>query len=322
MKAIVYRRYGGPEVLRQENLPLPTPRPDEVRIQVKAASVNSWDWDRLTGRPYIVRFDGGFRQPMHKVLGCDVAGIIDAVGDKVTQWAVGDAVFGDFSGAHWGGFAEYVCGPAHLLAAVPSGMDFGTAAAIPQAGVLALQGMRQGGLREGQRVLINGAGGGVGTFALQMARAAGAEVTVVDHTRKLALLRELGADHLIDYTQTDYTRTEQPYDLILDMVARRSFSDYRRALAPGGAFVIVGGYMRTIFPTALRGKLLALTDQRRMGLLLHHPNAADQEILAGQVHRGELEAVIGQRFPLAEVPAALDLIGKGEAWGKLVIDIG
>lgn len=321
MKAIIYSQYGRPEDLRLAEVPRPEPAADEVLIKVKAAAVNSWDWDRVRGKPILARLESGLRKPRRQILGADVAGTVVAAGGEVTQWQVGDRVFGDISGCHWGGFAEYALARAAVLARIPDGMDFAEAAAIPQAGVLALQGLRQGQLAAGRHVLINGAGGGVGTFAVQMAKAAGAEVTAVDHGSKLEGLRALGADHLIDYTQMPYTANGRQYDLILDNVANQTFGAYRNALRPGGHFVMVGGRTRTILTVLLRGALGGGADKKHLGLLLHKPNAADLEVLKARIAAGEVKPIIGHRFPLAETGAAIRLLGEGKAWGKVVIAV-
>lgn len=320
MQAIVFTEYGEPDRLHLQEVALPTPAADEVRIAVHAASVNSWDWDLLHGRPFINRLLFGLTRPKSvQILGADVAGRVDAVGANVTQFQPGDALFGDLSAAKWGGFAEAVCARADLLARIPEGVTFTQAAAIPQAGVLALQGLRQGGLAQGQKVLLNGAGGGVGTFALQLAKAAGAEVTAVDRAEKLAGLTALGADHVIDYTQQDFTRNGQVYDLILDVVAARSVFAIRRALAPAGHYIVVGGTTPVIFQVLLLGSLLSRIGSRKLRLLFHQPNARDLDELVAQVKAGALTPIIDRTYPLRETPEAVRHLGEGRQVGKVVI---
>ncbi|MCH8089835.1 MAG: NAD(P)-dependent alcohol dehydrogenase, partial [Chloroflexi bacterium] len=252
MKAIVYHKYGLPDVLGFEEVEKPTPRDDEVLVKVHAASINSWDWDLLRGRP-VVRMWGLFK-PKYTIPGSDIAGRVEAVGRKVKQFQPGDEVYGDLSGCGWGGFAEYVCGRENALALKSTSMTFEEAAAVPQAGLLALQGLRDKiEIRPGHKVLMNGAGGGVGTFAIQIAKNLGAEVTGVDSARKFDMIRSLGADHVIDFAIEDFTKNGQQYDLILDVVASRSMFDYKRALSPHGTYVMIGGSGARILQVMLLG---------------------------------------------------------------------
>jgi len=318
MQAIVYTAYGPPHVLQYKEVEKPVPKAAEVLIKVHATSINSWDWDLLRGEPFLARLEG-LRKPKYQILGCDVAGRVEAVGSHVTQFQPGDAVFGDLSACGWGGFAEYVCAQENALTLKPAGMTFAQAAAIPQAAVLALQGLRDHrAIQPGQKVLINGAGGGVGTFAVQMAKTFGAEVTAVDHTQKLDRLRALGADHVIDYTKADFTRNGQRYDLILDVVATRSLFDYKRALTPDGIFVMVGGATATIFQAATLGTWFSLTGRQKLGLLLHKPNK-DLDFIKALFAAGQVIPVIDQCYSLAEVPDAFHYFGQGHAQGKVVI---
>jgi len=320
MKAMVYTTYGPPDQLQQREVATPTPKDHELLIKVHATSVNSWDWDRLTGRPYIYRLLFGQRKPRLTILGADVAGVVTAVGKAVTGFQPGDAVFGDLCEGGWGGFAEYVCAPEKALTLKPAGMTFEQAAAIPQAALLALQGLcRRRAIQPGQHVLINGAGGGVGTFAVQIAKFYGAEVTGVDSTEKLAMLRALGADHLIDYTQTDFTQTGKRYDLILDVVAKRSIFAYRRALTEDGLFVMVGGSIATILQTAFLGPWFSKTGNKQLSILPHQPNkglATINELFA----TGNVVPIIDQVYPLADAADALRKIGAGQIQGKAVIN--
>ena len=242
MKAAIVERYGTPDVLKLTNVPTPAPKAKEVLVRVHAASINDWDWIMLSGRPRILRIGTGLFTPKIPILGCDIAGRVEALGDEVETLQLGDEVYGDLSPSGFGAFAEFACAPAASLARIPAGMTFEQAAAIPQAGMLAWQGLIDvGQLQSRQKLLLNGAGGGVGTFALQIAKLFDAEITVVDKAGKLDMLRALGADHVIDFTKQDFTAAEKRYDLILDVRTNRSPLAYARALNPGGRYVTVGG---------------------------------------------------------------------------------
>lgn len=322
MKAIVYERYGSADVLQLTEVTKPVPKDGEVLVKVHAASVNSWDWDLLRGVPLVNRLMAGILKPKRiQILGCDIAGRVEAVGKDANKFQTGDEVFGDLSRCGWGGFAEYVSVPQKALSAKPACLTFEQAAAVPQAGLLALQGLcDKGHLRSGQNVLINGAGGGVGTFAIQIAKTSGAAVTGVDRADKLEMMRSLGADHVIDYTKEDFTRNGQQYDLILDIMGYHSIFDYRRALAPGGTYVMVGGSSalanRVIFP----GLLLSLTGDKKLGLLLHKPNR-DLDLLTKLLEAGQVVPVIDRCYPLEEAAEALRYLGEGHAKGKVVITL-
>lgn len=322
MKAIFYDQYGPPEVLQLREVPTPVPKEEEVLLKVHAAALNSWDWDLLRGRPRIYRLMFGLRKPKIKILGADIAGTVVAVGAKVTQFKPGDEVLGDISAGSWGGFAEYVCARENAVVPKPAGMSFEQAAALPQAGVMALQGLRyRGGVKSGQKVLINGAGGGVGTFAVQLAKMEGAEVTAVDSAEKLDKLRALGADHVIDYTKEDFTARHNCYDLVLDVVAHRSVFDYKRALRPGGTFVMIGGLPGRILQVVTVGPFISSANGRKTGLLAHHANQKDLGFLAGLIEAGKLKPVIDKVYPLREVPEAIRRLGEGRAFGKVVIRV-
>ena len=322
MKAIVYHTYGSPDVLELKEVAKPTPKDNEVLVKVHAASVNSWDWDLLRGKPFLARLvGGGVFKPKYQILGADIAGRIEAVGRNVRQFQPGEEVFGDLSGGSWGGFAEYVCAHENAGMLKPARMTFEEAAAVPQAALLALQGLRdKGQIKPGQKVLINGAGGGVGTFAVQIAKACGAEVTGVDSTRKLDLLRSLGADQVIDYTQADFTNNGQRYDLILDVVASRSIFAYKRALRPKGMGVIIGGSLATIFQALLLGPWIALTGRKKLGLLIYKQNK-DLVFMKELLEAGKVVPVIDRRYPLSEVAEALRYFGEGHVKGKVVITV-
>lgn len=319
MKAIVYTQYGTPDNLSLQEVARPVPRADEVLIRVQAASINSWDWDLLRGKPFIARLDG-LLKPQYDILGCDIAGVIEATGTEVTKFRPGDAVFGDISAVGWGGFAEYVSIRPNDLAKKPEGVSFTDAAAIPQAGVLALQGLRQGGAAAGKQILINGAGGGVGSFAIQLAKLYGAEVTAVDHASKLEAMHAWGADHVIDYSLTDFLKTGTQYDLILDVVARHDVSTYGKALHPDGKAMIIGGQTSVIFSTILLGSW-SLKGGRQVALLMHKPNASDLDELAKLVSSGKIRVVLDRTYTLKETAEAMRYFGSGEVKGKIVIEV-
>ena len=320
MKAIVYTAYGPPHVLRLSEVATPTPKDDEVLVRVQAVSVNRSDWEGLTGSPLYARL-GGLRRPRRPILGSDIAGRVESVGSKVKRLQVGDAVFGDILG-HLGGFAEYVCAPERALALKPAGLSFEEAAALPQAAVIALQGIRdKGQVRPGHKVLINGAGGGAGTFAVQLAKGYGAEVTGVDSAGKFDVMRACGADQVIDYTRDDFTKQGHRYDLILDLVASRSVFAYQRALRPNGRYYCVGGSVATLFQILLLGAVLGPATGKRLRVLAVQPTLADLMHVTELVQAGTIAPMIDQRYRLDEVPEALRYLGAGHAKGKLVITV-
>lgn len=320
MKAIVRSRYGSPDVLALEDVEAPSPKANEVLVKVHAASINAWDWDLLRGKPFLVRIPG-LLKPKYPIPGADVAGRIEAVAAGATRFQTGDAVFGDLCQTGWGAFAEYVCAHEKALAPKPAHLTFEQAAAVPQAAVMALQGLSEHKpVVAGQRVLINGAGGGVGTFAVQIAKSLGAEVTGVDRAEKLDVMRSAGADRVIDYAQKDYTRTGQTYDLILDTAAYRPVRDCRRALGPDGVYIFVGGSLLRVFQLLLLGPWVGATSRQQMGILGIQPNknlAALKELLDS----GKVVPVIDRCYALSEVPEAFRYFGAGHAKGKLVISI-
>lgn len=318
MKAVVFTRYGSPDVLRLEEIEKPVPADDEVLINVYAASINDWDWGLLQGVPFVNRMMYGLFKPKKKILGSDVAGRIEAVGKGVQKFKIGDAVFGDLSG-QWGGFAEYVCAPENMLALKPAGMTFEEAAAIPQAGMLAVQGlMDRGNIQPGQKLLINGAGGGVGTFGVQIARLYGAEVTGVDRTEKMGMLRSMGFDHVIDYTQEDFTKNGKQYDLILDVKTNRSIFKYLRALRSGGSYVTVGGSMGRLFQALVLGPLISLLFRKNVRIVALKPNK-DLAYMNELFESGKMKPVIDGPYKLSEVPQAMRHFGEGRHKGKVVI---
>jgi NADPH:quinone reductase-like Zn-dependent oxidoreductase len=319
MKAIVYPKYGSPDVLRMEDIPQPIPGDDEVLVKVYAVSINSWDWDMLTGRPFEYRFLSGFLKPKsNKLHGCDIAGIVDSIGKNVTQFKVGDAVFGDLAEGGWGAFAEYVCAGENELTHKPSTMTFEQAACLPHGGNLAVQGLEDfGQIKSGQKVLINGGGGSTGTLALQIAKTYDVELTAVDHTVKLEMMRSLGADHVIDYTKNDFTRTGRKYDLIFDIKTNRSVFDYQNSLSSSGAYVTVGGKTSRILQVLFFGKF---SRKHKLEIVGYKANK-DLKYLIELFETRQLTPVIDRCFPLAETAEAFRYFGKGLFKGKVVVTI-
>ena len=317
MKAIVFHQYGQPDVLALEEIEKPSPEDGEVLVKVYATCINSWDWELLQGIPFVNRLMAGILKPTKiKIPGCDIAGRIESVGKNVTRFQVGDEVFGDLSSCGWSGFAEYVAAPEKALELKPACLTFEQAAAVPQAALLALQGLQRGGIQAGKKVLINGAGGGSGAFAIQIAKEFGAEVTAVDSTEKLDIMRSTGADHVIDYTQEDFTKNGQRYDLIFDNAANRSLSDYKRVLNPGGIHVMVGGKSFNILQTLLASML----GSRKYVLLLHKANKG-LDTMKQFIEVGKVVPVIDRSYPLSEAADAMRYFAAGHAKGKVVITI-
>lgn len=314
MRAVVYDRYGPPDVLRVEEVPIPVPGPRQVLVAVAATSINLSDWECLRGDPFYARV-GGLRAPARRILGSDIAGRVEAVGDEVTGFRPGDAVYGDNLGLK-GGFAEFALAPEGALAHKPEGLTDAEASTIPQAGAIALQGTAD--LRPGQRILINGAGGGSGSFAIQLARRAGAHVTAVDNATKLEFMRAVGADEVIDYTTEDFTRRGR-FDRILDLVALRSVFAYRRALARGGTYRCVGGTVRSLLRIVTVGALVGGLTGRRIGVLTVKSGPAHFAALTDLCLAGEVGIHIDRTFRLDEVPQALTHVGTGGALGKVVV---
>ena len=318
MKAVVVDRYGTPDVLQLRDVPKPAPNADQVLVRVLAASVNDWDWGMLRGSPEN-RLLSGLLKPKVHILGCDIAGRVEAVGGDVTAFQPGDEVYGDLSGSGFGAFAEYACAPEAGLARKPAGMTFEQAAAIPQAGMLAVQGLIDvGRIRSGQKVLLNGAGGGVGTLALQMARLHGAEVTVVDKPGKLELLRAMGADHVIDYLTEDFTASGRCYDLILDVKTTRSPFAYARALNPDGTYATVGGSIPRLLQTLVLGPLVARRQHKHLRVVGLKPNK-DLAYMNELFEAGDLRPVIDRTYELADLPEAFRFYCTGDQRGKIVV---
>jgi len=322
MKAIVLTKYRSPDFFELKEIEKPKPKDNEVLVKVFAVAINSWDWEILIARPFVNRLMAGLLKPKRiKILGCDIAGRVESVGKNVKQFQPGDEVFGDLSSCRWGGFAEYVCARDNALATKSASMSFEQAAAIPQAGLLALQALRyKGQIKPGQKVLFNGAGGGVGTLGVQIAKSFGAEVTGVDGTEKLGIMRSSGADHVIDYTQEDFTKNGQHYDRIIDVAAARSVFDYKRALSPGGVFVMVGGSSSLVYKLLFLGAWFSMTSNKKMGLLLHKPNKG-LSFMKELFEADKVVPVIDRCYSLNEVAEAFRYYGEGQVKGKVVITV-
>jgi len=318
MKAIVRETYGPPDVLRLEDVPVPAPGDGDVLVRVRAASANAGDWHLLRGTPFPFRLVAGLRVPRFKIIGTDIAGHVEAVGRNVTQFRPGDEVFGDLSRCGFGAYAEFAAAPEKALALKPANLSFEEAATLPTAGCTALQGLRKGQIQRAQRVLICGASGGVGSFAVQIAKSFGAEVTAVCSTRNVDMVRSIGADHVIDYTKDDFAAQGQRYDLILAANGDRSIWEYRRALTADGCYVMTGGSNRQLTEVLLFGPLLSMGRQR-FGNVLMKPNQADLLVLKELSERGKVRPVIDRRFPLSEVSSAVRYVEDGHARGKVVV---
>ena len=319
MKAIVFNQYGTPDVLKLANVLAPTPKDGQVLIRVFAASVNSADYRLLSGPiPRLMGF--GLLRPKDKIMGADIAGRIETVGKNVTRFKPGDEVFGDIA-TGFGGFAEYICARESILVKKPANLTFEQAAAVPMAAVTALQGLRKGGIKPGDHVAVVGASGGVGTFMVQIAKSFGAEVTAISSTKKMEGLRTLGADHVIDYTHEDFTRSGQRYDLILAVNGYRPLADYRRALKPQGTYVMVGGEGRQIFESLVKGPLVSRRGGQTVTNLAATPNADDLSFVKDLIEAGKVTPVIDRTYPLENTAEAVRYVGGSRAAGKVIIQI-
>lgn len=320
MKAITYTQYGPPNVLKLREVEKPTPVDNEVLVKIYAASINSWDWDMIRGKPYLFRVSGLFK-PKYAIPGADISGVVESVGKNIRKFKTGDEVFGDLCECGWGAYAEYVSVPESCLEKKPPGMTFEQAAAIPQAGVMALLAVRdKGDLKPGQKVLIIGAGGSVGTLAIQMAKSVGADVTVADKGNKLDTLLEMGADHAIDHTCVDFTRTGKQYDLIIDVVGSRSMSAYLKALSPGGKCLLVGGPAGRLLIIFLLGLITSKMSRKKVQLLMHKPNKVLSDI-SQLFEEGKVAPVIDKIYPLDQTAEAFRYYATVEFKGKVIIKI-
>lgn len=319
MKAIVLTQYGGPEHLKLAEVAIPQPKDDQVLVKVYAVSVNSAD-SRLLSGPFPRLLGFGLLKPNNKIMGADIAGRVEAVSKNVTKFKVGDEVFGDISTA-FGGFAEFACARESVLVKKPANLTFEQAAAVPMAAVTALQGLRKGGITPGQQVAVVGASGGVGTFAVQIAKALGAEVTAIASTKNLERLRSLGADHVVDYTHEDFTQTGQRYDLILAVNGYRPLAEYRRALKPQGTYVMAGGKDNQLTDAIVLGPLVSRRGGQKVTNVMASPNADDLAFVKALIEAGKVTPVIERTYPLEETAEAVRHVGAGHAAGKVVIKI-
>ena len=321
MKAIVFTKYGPTDVLQLKDVEIPAPEDNEVLIKVHAASVNDWDWGLMRGEPFVIRLLFGLQKPKVNIPGVDVAGQVEAIGKKVKKFQPGDEVFGDMSECGFGSFAEYVCADENSLVKKPVSMTFEEAAAIPHAAMLTVQGLiDKGHIRSGQKLLINGAGGGVGTFGIQIAKLFGVEVTGVDSSGKLDMLKSMGFDHVIDYKQKDFTRDRMHYDLILDVKTNRPIFRYARSLKRNGRYVTVGGSMARIFQAIVLGPWISLFNKKHICVLGLKPNK-DLAYINELFEAGKVKPVIDGPYKLSEVPEVIQYFGEGKHKGKIVISI-
>lgn len=322
MKAIVCTQYGSLDLLKLEEVEKPTPGDDQVLVEVHAASVTYSTVMLVRGEPFVGRLMGmGLFEPKQKIPGADIAGQVEAVGRNVTRFQPGDEVYGDLSDLGRGGFAEYVCAPESALARKPANISFAEAAVVPEAALVALQALRdKGQIRPGRKVLIHGASGGIGTFAVQIAKSFGAEVTGVCSTRNLEMVRSLGADHVIDYTKEDFAQNGEQYDLIVATAGYRSILDYRRALSPQGIYVSTGGAMAQTFQALLLGPILSMFGDKKLGAMLVEPNK-DLDFVTELIEAGKVKPVVDRRYPLEETAQALNYYAEGHARGKVVITV-
>ncbi|WML56110.1 NAD(P)-dependent alcohol dehydrogenase [Neobacillus sp. PS2-9] len=322
MKAIVTNKYGPPDVLQLTEVEKPIPKDNQVLVKIHASSLNFGNLVLLKGEPFIARFAFGLTKPKYRIPGGDISGRVEAVGKDVKQFQPGDEVFGDLSVCGWSGFAEYVAVPEHALALKPANLSFEEAAAVPMAGVTALQGLRdKGKIQSGQKVLINGASGGLGTFAVQIAKSFGAEVTGVCSTRNIDILQSIGADDVIDYTKEDVTKKTKTFDLIVGVNGHHSISDYKRLLNHNGTFVHVGGSGSQMFQAMALGPWISLTEKKKMGTFLQRANQTDLIFMKELIEEGKVKPVIDRRYKLSEVKEAFNYFAEGHAQGKVVISV-
>jgi NADPH:quinone reductase-like Zn-dependent oxidoreductase len=322
MQAIVTDKYGSPDVLKLKDVAIPIPRDNEVLIKVHAVSLNAADWHVLGADPFLVRLMFGLRKPKVAILGADVAGVVEEIGKSVKQFKPGDEVFGDLSASGWGGYAEYVCANENAIVLKPSNVTFGMAAASGMAAVTALQSLSKfTKVKSGQKVLINGASGGVGAFAVQIAKSFGAEVTAVCSTGNLDLVYKLGADHVIDYTKNDFTKNDEKYDVIIAVNGYHPISDYKNALKPNGVYVMVGGAGTQMAQAMFAGPLTSMIGNKKLTHLMAKPNKKDLTYIKGLLETGQVKPLLDKTFQLSEVADALSYLKLGHAKGKVVVKI-
>ncbi len=323
MKAFVYREYGTPDVLKLEEVQKPSPKDDEILVKVHAVSLNKADTYFLKGEPFMLRFEAGLQKPQRIILGADISGIVEAVGKNVKQFKVGDEVFADLSSSGWGGLAEYVSAKENAFAHKPTTMSHEEAAAVPMAAVTALQSLKKGNIKAGQKVLINGASGGVGTFALQIAKSFDTEVTAVCSSKHIENARALGADHVIDYTKENFTQNGQQYDLVLDVSGTHSWSEYKRVLKPNANFVIIGA-PKSNSPIGPLGHVIKLKigsfgASQKVDFFIAKFNKEDMNLLKELLELGKIKPLVEQTYPLSQIKEAMRRFGQGHVQGKIVI---
>lgn len=322
MKAVVYTKYGSPDVLEFKEVEKPSPKDDEVLVKIHAASVNAADWHLLEADPFLARFFSGLFKPKHNILGADVAGVVEAVGKNVKQFRAGDEIFGDLAACGFGAFAEFVCANENAFVPKPANKTFEEAAAVPLAAISALQALRgKGKIQSGQKVLINGASGGVGTFAVQIAKSFGAQVTAVCSTNKIEMVRSIGADYVIDYTKEDFTKNGNSYDLIIAANGYHPILDYKRALSSNGTYVMIGGAEVQMMQAILFGPFISMTSGKKMENLIAKANKDDLIFLKELLEAGKINPVIDKRYPLSETAEAIRYVEEGHAKGKVVIAV-
>ena len=321
MKAILLKKYGLPDTLEIGEAEKPVPNEDEVLVKIHSASINDWDWGLVRGKPFVIRLFFGLRKPKINTPGVDISGKIEAVGSNVSSFNIGDEIYCDLSECGCGGFAEYVCVPEKELTKKPSNISHNDASALPHAGLLALQGLvEKGKVKSGQSVLINGAGGGVGTLGIQILKPYGVKVTGVDSDEKLGLMTSLGFDSVIDYKKTDFTNTGEKYDLILDTKSNRSAFKYARSLKKNGAYITVGGSMVRLLEVALFGSLISLFTGKKLSVLIHEPNKGLDQI-SRLVEKGHIKPVVDGPYEFDKIPGLIQYFGEGRHLGKIVVEI-
>jgi NADPH:quinone reductase-like Zn-dependent oxidoreductase len=321
MKAILLKEYGLPNVLEIGEVAKPIPNDNEVLARIHSASINDWDWGLVRGKPFVIRLFFGLKKPKITIPGVDVSGKIEAVGSKVSSFNIGDEIYCDLSECGCGGFAEYVCIPEKILSKKPSNISHNDASALPHAGLLALQGLvEKGKVKSGQSILINGAGGGVGTLGIQILKSYGAKVTGVDSDEKLDLMKSLGFDSVMDYRKVDFTGTGEKYDLILDTKSNRSVFKYARSLKKNGTYITVGGSMYRLFEIALLGSLISLFTRRKLSVLIHKPNKGLDQI-SKLVEKEQIKPVIDGPYGFDKIPEMIQYFGEGKHLGKIVVEI-
>ncbi|MBN2739229.1 MAG: NAD(P)-dependent alcohol dehydrogenase [Spirochaetales bacterium] len=322
MKAVIYKKYGPPENLQFVEIDKPLPKENEVLIKVHASSLNAFDWHMLTADIFFVRLFGGLTKPRTPILGADVAGTVEAIGSSVVQFKPGDTVFGDLAMSGNGTLCEYTIAPENRLHKVPKGVSLDDAAAVPMAGVTALQALReQGNISKGKKVLINGASGGVGTFAIQLAKVFEAEVTAVCSTQNQKLAKDLGADFTIDYKKEDFTKNEKKYDIILGVNGYHPLKDYRDSLTDQGVYVAIGGSPKQMSEIRMQGPFFSSKKGKKFTALFTQPKGQDLEFLISLIKEKKIKVVIDKKFKLHEIIEAFHYLGKGHAQGKVIVNV-